>query len=353
MSGDADKESQTEDATEHKQEELREEGKVAQSHDVVSAAAMLGAVATLLVTTGQMVEDVSGLAVRMFRLSDRHDIYQGLRATLGALIASLPVLIVGALAAVVAGVAQTRGMFNLDLAFPKLERLDPSSRLMQLLPGKDMATEMGKQLLKIGAVGIVMWQLLDGAMPALLVLGAEDARNAAGTVASVAGRALAWGAAMFLLVAAVDYALAMHKFKQDTKQTKQEQKEEHEQQEADPHVKRRIRQRGREIIAQAKAGDLKTATVVVTNPTHFAIALRYDPEKDAVPMMVAKAVDDAAMRLRREVRGYRIPIIENRPLARALYKVGKPGKPIPPDLYRAVAEIIAQVMRLKAGVRRP
>ncbi|MET0283832.1 MAG: EscU/YscU/HrcU family type III secretion system export apparatus switch protein [Polyangiales bacterium] len=348
---DEDKESKTEEATEHKQEEMREEGKVAQSHDVVSAAAMLGATCTLLVMTGKMAVDVSELAIRTFRLTDHRDPSQAIRATLQAMSGMLPILGVAAVAAFVAGVAQTKGMFKIDLAMPKLERLDPTSKLMQLLPSKEMATEMGKQLLKIGAVGVVMWKLIAGALPALLVLGQEDTRAAASTVGEVAGKALIWGAAMFVLVAAVDFYLASHKFKEDTKQTKQEQKEEHEQQEADPHVKAAIRRRGREIIAQARAGDLKTATVLVTNPTHFAIALRYDPEKDAVPMMLAKAVDDAAMRMRKDVRKLGVPIIENRPLARALYKVGKPGKPIPPDMYRAVAEIIAQVMRLKLGVR--
>lgn len=351
MSGDADKDQKTEEASEHKKEELREEGKIAQSHDVVSAAAMLGAVATLAVMTTTIALDMAQFAVRIFRLVDRSDPFVAVRAALATLVGTLPVLLVASASAVIAGVAQTKGMFKLDLALPKLERLDPTSKLMQLLPSKEMATELGKQLLKIGTVGIVMWKLIEGALPTLLVLGAEDSRAAAATVAAIAMKALIWGAAMFVLVATVDFALARHKFNEDTKQTKQEQKEEHEQQEADPHVKRKIRQRGREIIAQAKAGDLKKATVLVTNPTHFAIALRYDPEQDAVPMLVGKAVDDAAMRMRQEVRKHGIPIIENRPLARALYKVGKVGRPIPPDLYRAVAEIIAQVMRLKAGVR--
>jgi flagellar biosynthetic protein FlhB len=351
MSGDADKEQQTEEATEHKKDELREEGRIAQSHDVVSAAAMLGATAAISMTIGTLAVDVTSLALRVFRLTDHRDPYQAMRAALGTLRGTLPILVTAAVCAAVAGVAQTKGMFKIDLALPKLERLDPTSKLAQLLPSKEMATELGKQLLKIGTVGIVMWKLIEGALPTLLVLGAEDSRSAAGTVAAIAGKALVWGAAMFVVVAAVDFALALHKFKEDTKQTKQEQKEEHEQQEADPHVKRRIRQRGREIIAQAKAGDLKKATVLVTNPTHFAIALRYDPELDAVPMLIGKAVDDAAMRMRQEVRKYGIPIMENRPLARALYKTGKVGKPIPPDLYRAVAEIIAHVMRLKAGVR--
>jgi flagellar biosynthetic protein FlhB len=351
MSEDADKDQKTEEATEHKKDELREEGKVAQSHDVVSAAAMLGATATLAVMTGKLAIDISEFAVRAFRLSDHRDPSQAVRAALLAMSGIVPVFAVAAVAAFVAGVAQTKGMFKIDLALPKFERLDPTSKLMQLLPSKEMATELLKQLVKIGVVGIVMWKLIASALPALLVLGAEDSRSAAGTVAAVALKALIWGTAMFVLVAVADFALALHKFNADTKQTKQEQKEEHEQQEADPHVKRKIRQRGREIIAQAKAGDLKKATVLVTNPTHFAIALRYDPEQDAVPMMVGKAVDDAAMRMRKEVRKYGIPIVENRPLARALYKVGKVGKPIPPDMYRTVAEIIAHVMRLKAGVR--
>lgn len=351
MSEDQDKEAQTEEASDKKKEDLREEGKIAQSHDVISAAGMMGATATLAVTTGKLSLDIAEFATRAFRLSDHRDPYQAVRAALAALSGMLPVLAVAAISAFVAGVVQTKGMFKIELAMPKLERLDPTGKLMQLLPSREMATEMGKQLLKIGVVGVVMWKLIAGALPTLLVLGSEDSRTAAGTVAAVAMRALIWGAAMFVLVAAVDYALALRKFSEDTKQTKQEQKEEHEQQEADPHIKRKIRQRGREIIAQAKAGDLKKATVLVTNPTHFAIALRYDPKSDAVPMLIAKAVDDAAMRMRKEVRGYSIPIVENRPLARALYKVGKVGKPIPPDLYRAVAEIIAHVMRLKAGIR--
>jgi len=162
---------------------------------------------------------------------------------------------------------------------------------------------------------------------------------------------LMWAAAAFACIAAIDYGLALHKYNEEAKQTKQQQKDEYKQQEGNPAVKRKMRQRARELLAQTKAGDLKSATVLVTNPTHFAIALRYDPEKDAVPIIVGKALDAGALRMRTEARGYRIPIVENRPLARSLHKLGKIGKPIPADMYRAVAEIIAHVMRLKAGAR--
>lgn len=348
---DEDKESKTEEASDKRQEELREEGKVAQSHDVVSAASLIALCAALASTVLQLAVDLSGLAVRALRLSDAHDVYAGVHASVGALTGMLPALLAAAAGAIAAGVVQTKGLFSIDLAMPKLERLDPTSRFMALLPGKDMATEMGKSLLKISAVGIVMYSVVDGALPTLLVLGSEDARAGAATVGAIAVRALMWAAAAFAVIAAVDYSLALHKYNEDAKQTKQQQKDEYKQQEGNPAVKRKMRQRARELVAQARAGDLKSATVLVTNPTHFAIALRYDPEKDAVPMIVGKALDEGALKMRTEARGYRIPIVENRPLARALHKHGKIGKPIPADMYRAVAEIIAHVMRLRAGAR--
>lgn len=351
MSEGADKDQKTEEASEKRQGDLREEGKVAQSHDVVSAAGLICTCAALAITGTQLAVDFTGLAVRSFRLQDSHDVYQGVRASVGALTGVLPALVAASLGALVAGLAQTKGLFSIDLVLPKLERLDPTSRFMQLIPGKDMAIEIGKSLLKISAVGIVMYQVVDDSLPVLLTLGAEDARSGASTVGQIALRAMTWGCVVFALMAALDFVLQLHKYNEEAKQTKQEQKEEHKSQEGNPAVKRKMRQRGRELIAQARAGDLKSATVLVTNPTHFAIALRYDPEQDAVPMIVGKALDEGALQMRTKARGFRIPIVENRPLARALHKHGKVGKPIPADMYRAVAEIIAHVMRLRAGAR--
>lgn len=351
MSGDADKDQKTEEASEKRREELRKEGKVAQSHDVVSTAALIAACAALAMTANEFATDVTNLALRALRLVDAREPLGALRPTLGALTGALPALCAASLAAAVAGLAQTKGLFSLELAFPKLERLDPLSRLKQLVPGKEMATELFKSLLKIGAVGLVMYKIVEAALPSLLMLGTEDPRVAASTVAAIAVRALLWAGAAFAVIAAIDFGLALHRFNQDAMMTKQELKEEFKQEEQDPAVKRKMRQRAREIMAQAKAGDLKSATVLVTNPTHYAVALRYDPNRDAVPVLVGKALDQAALRMRSQARGYRIPIVENRPLARALHKAGKLGKPIPVEMYRAVAEIIAHVMRLRAGAR--
>ncbi len=351
MSEGPDKESKTEQASDKRRNQLREEGKVAQSHDVVSAATLIASASALALSISQMAVDFSGLAIRSLRLVDAHEPLSALGAMLGALLGVLPVLCAASAAAVIAGLAQTGGLFAFDLVLPKLERLDPAGRLKQLLPGKEMATELGKSLLKIGAVALVTYQIMDDAMPALLMLGAEDARSAAGTVAAVAARVLLWAGGAFAVIAALDYGITLRRFNEDAMMTKQELKEEFKQEEQDPAIKRKMRQRAREILEQAKAGDLKSATVLVTNPTHFAVALRYDPERDAVPMVVGKALDDGALRMRTQARGYRIPIVENRPLARALHKRGKIGKPIPVEMYRAVAEIIAHVMRLRAGAR--
>jgi flagellar biosynthesis protein FlhB len=133
--------------------------------------------------------------------------------------------------------------------------------------------------------------------------------------------------------------------------SKQELKEEFKQEEQDPGVKRKMRMRARELMNARSAGGVETATVLVTNPTHFAVALRYDPDKDAAPVIVGKAVEDAALAMRTKARKHAIPIVENRPLARSLHKHGKVGKPVPVDMYRAVAEVIAHVMRIRAGAQ--
>ena len=262
----------------------------------------------------------------------------------------MPAITAASLAAVVAGLVQTRGLFSIELAFPKLERFDPLGRLKNLLPGKDMAIEMGKSLLKIATIAIVVKKLVEASLSSLLMLGAADSRVAALQVGRIAAELVMWGGGTFALVAAIDYFVALRKFESDTKMSKQELKEEFKQEEQDPGVKRKMRMRARELMNQRSAGGLETATVLVTNPTHFAVALRYDPERDAAPVIVGKAVDDAALAMRTKARKHQIPIVENRPLARSLHKHGKIGKSVPVDLYRAVAEVIAHVMRIRAGV---
>lgn len=346
-----DNEQKTEQATDKRQEELRREGKVAHSPDLVSAVTLATVGATLAATMSDIALASEQFAVRSLRLSDASHPERALLASLNVLNAVAPSVAAGMVAALATGLAQTRGLFSLELAIPKLERLDPISHLQQLVPSKQMAMETGKALLKLGTLAFVVKQVLTGALPRLLALGAEDPRVAGSEVAELAVRVAMWGGATFAAVSAVDYWFVQRRFQQDAMMTREEVKEEAKQEEQDPHIKQRARAMARERMAQRRVGDLSTATVLVTNPTHFAVALRYRPDTDAAPMVIAKARDAAALRMRTGARKHGVPIVENRPLARALHKTCKIGRPIPSDLYRAVAEVIAHVMRIRAGVQ--
>jgi flagellar biosynthetic protein FlhB len=341
----------TEEASEKKLGELRKEGKVAQSHDLISAATLIVVCGTLAVSAADVARALNDLTIRVFRLGDYRNPTEALAASMATLWSIVPAISAASLAAVVAGLVQTKGIFSLELAFPKLERLDPMSRLKGLLPGKDMAIEMGKSLLKIATIALVVKKLVEASLPRLLMLGTADSRVAAVEVGSIATELVLWGGGTFAVVAAIDYFVALRKFQSDTKMSKQELKEEFKQEEQDPGVKRKMRMRARELMNTRSAGGLETATVLVTNPTHFAVALRYDPEKDMAPIIVGKATEDAALAMRTKARKHAIPIVENRPLARSLHKHGKVGKPVPVDMYRAVAEVIAHVMRIRAGAK--
>jgi flagellar biosynthesis protein FlhB len=344
-----DKDQKTEQASEKRQDDLRKQGKVAQSHDLISAATLIGVVATLGMSFSRLSHSLEGFVLRAMRLDQYDDWGNTLMTSVAVLGHAFPAILAACVFAVISGVAQTRGLFSLELAMPKLERLDPLPRLKNMFPSREMLTEVGKSLAKILALGIVVKKLVTAALPRLLVLGAEDPRVAAEDVADIATSIVLWGSGTFLIVAAIDYFFALRKFQEESMMSRQELKDEYKQEEADPHLKRRLRQRARELASARKAGGVEKATVLVTNPTHIAIALRYDPEETPVPVVVGKAIEEAALMMRAQARKRRIPIVENRPLARALHKTTKVGGPIPSDLFRAVAEIIAHVLRLRAG----
>lgn len=346
---DVEKDQKTEQASEKRQDELRKEGKTAQSHDLTAAAMLAGVCATMAMTLTRLSHSMEAFVVRAMRLDQYHSYEDSLSAALPVLGAAFPAMVAAMVCAIGAGMAQTHGMFSIELAMPKLERLDPLGRLSQLVPGPTMAIETLKSLFKLLAIGIVMKNIIEGALPRLLVLGTEDSRVAAHEVSSIAADVVLWGSATFLVVAAVDYIIALRKFKKDAMMSRQELKEEYKQEEQDPQLKRKIRARARELLTQRKAGGVEKATLLITNPTHIAIALRYVPEENPAPIVVGKALDASALMMRTQARKRGIPIIENRPLARALHKTTKVGRPIPFDLYRAVAEVIAHVMRLRGG----
>lgn len=347
---DVDREQQTEEATPQHKEKLRKEGKVVRSPDLSAAVVLIGTTAVFSAIGAGAATDFAAFSMRAFSLQDVGRPFEALSAVLPILMTTVapPVLLAAVLAAAI-GVVQTRGLFSLELLAFKPERLDPLSQLKNILPGKQSLAEIGKQLLKIAVLGFVVYRLVAQIIPEFAVLAASHPDIITATVAAAAGDVAIHGGIAFALIAAFDYWLAHRKFEAESKMTKQNIRDEHKEMEGRPEVKQRQRQRMREGMQRRAAGGLEKATVLITNPTHIAIALRYDAAHDAAPILLAKGTEEQCMKMRAEARTRGIPVVENRPLARALYAKAKIGRQIPPEHYRAVAEVIAHVLRLRGG----
>ncbi|MEM9188696.1 MAG: EscU/YscU/HrcU family type III secretion system export apparatus switch protein [Myxococcota bacterium] len=346
-----DKEQQTEEATPRKKAKLREEGNVAKSGDVGAAAVLFGVAATLAATGTSAAEDVLRLSSRFFRMQDAGRPLEALGATIPVLTSVvLPVLVVSAVLGTATTMVQTRGLFSLSLLALKPERLNPIPQLKNIFPTKRSLAELGKQLLKIILLGSVVYKVIVDRSAEFAMLAAASPRMGAATVGAIAVDVAVYGGAAFALIAALDYWLARRRFLEEAKMSKQDVRDEHKEQEGRPEVKMRRRQRMRELAHGRAAGDVKDATVLVCNPTHIAVALRYEPDEGGAPTVLAKGVDNVALRMRHEARGAGVPIIENRPLARSLNATAKIGDAIPVELYKAVAEVIAHVLRIRGRV---
>ena len=348
-----DKEQRTEEATPRRKEKLREEGKVAQSADVLALAGVLAAIGALVVTAGWTAQRLGVLAHRFFRLTDAAHPLRALQALSVTLaLAVLPVVFAAGLAAMLAGLLQTQGLFRLELVAPKPERLDPTQRLAKMLPGKETLVEIAKQALKLlGVLAAVLWVVRDQ-WPLIVGLAASDVRSSAGAVGLLAGKVVLAALTAFAAGALFDLLHARHRFAVDARMTRKELRDEHKEQEGDPHMRGARKKRAREMASRRAVARVEQATVLVTNPTHYAVALRYEPDRgDPAPIVLAKGVDEVALRMRRAARRHGVPVVEHRPLARALHRDGRLGRPIPVELYAAAAEVVAHVMRLRASGR--
>lgn len=345
-----DKDQQTEEATPRKKEKMREEGRVALSQDVTQAAVYAAGVAAIIASLQVVSGSVADFAMRQFRLTDYHHPMIALQATVPLLGRTMvPVLMAVMIAGIAASVIQTRGLFQMSLVMPKLDRLDPMNNLKRVLPTGETLTEIGKQILKVVVLSWLIYWVLSSEMAQLTALSLTHPAAATAFVLRLVGKALFYSVMTFVALGALDFFISQRKFNNEAKMSKQEVKDEHKQDEGDPQVKRRMRRQMREAIKRRAMNDIKQATVLVVNPTHVAVALRYDVERDPAPIMLARGLDELALQMRQEARKHGVPIVENRPLARSLYSNGKPGQTIPVDLYKAAAEVIAHVMRLKAG----
>ena len=351
MADDTDPDSKTEDATPRKLEEARRKGDVAKSADVGQALSLMGAVSVIVFGGGyfstQMAEDLLPF------IASPHAMVGGLQAGAGveigaqALWAIAPFLGAVMLATIIGGaggnLAQSGLLFTSDKLKPQWERVSPMAGFKRIF-GPDGLVQFIKTFLKLIAVGAICWFVLKPHVREFENLAAMSPATILPFARDLA-IALMSSAIIFLgFTAGADYLWQRYRFAERMKMTKEELKEDYKQSEGDPHVKAKLKQiraqRSRQRMMQA----VPTATVIVTNPTHYSVALRYE-KGDAAPVCVAKGVDALAMRIREVAREHSVPIVENVPLARALYAAVDVDETIPREHFEAAAKVIGFVMQ--------
>jgi flagellar biosynthesis protein FlhB len=339
----------TEAATPRRLQRARESGQVAMSREL-PALAGLAVFALLLALAAPAASEA--LALRLAILFRRFDLAPAaaLRLALlaGAGVAA-PVAAAALLAGIGAVVVQTGVLFSLTPLRPDLSRLSPATGLRRIL-GPDAAIEAVKALVRLAAMSVAVWYALAAALPALRLAPLRPPLALPGMTADIVLRVLLAVLAVQAVITVGDVLWVRLRYARSLRMSRVELREEQKDNEGDPKIKARVRQirlqRARRRILAAVA----KATVVVTNPTHYAVALAYDRAQSAAPRVVAKGVDSMAARIRETAMAHGVPLVANPPLARALHRLEIDAE-IPPEHYKAVAELIAYVWRL--GARAP
>lgn len=352
-------EGRTEEPSEYKLRKAREEGRVAKSQDLVAAIGLLLTAVTLAILAPWMLDTLREMIVRFLRLSTESDI-----VTDGALAAGLffryllrlllPLASVGVLAALFSNILQVGFLFSVKPITPDFKKVVPrfGQYFQRTIFSLEGLYNLGKSILKIAVIGLVSWILVSGEMERLRNLYMAPFWTSVKLVSGMILKLILAVAVILLALSIPDYLFQRQQFLERMKMTKQEVKEERKMHEGDPQVKGRLRERMRDLLTRNMTVNVPKADVVITNPTHFAVALEWDRESMAAPMVTAKGLDEAALRIRRIAEDARVPVVENRPLARALYAETEIGQVIPEKYYQAIAAVLAHVYALSDKGRR-
>lgn len=345
----------TEEATSKRLEDARAKGQVPRSRELTTTAMLLMAALSLSVMGGHMIEQLGqlmrhGLVIERAKLFDRWAVIEMLGTTIGdAALLVTPFMLVMMVTAFAAPVALGGWAFSTEALSFKPNKLDPIQGLKRLFNTRGLV-EVVKALAKFLLIGSVGAGLLWHYLPELMVLGRESVVAGLAHTGSILSHAFMVLSASLLLIAAIDVPFQLWDHAKNMKMTRQEVRDEHKNAEGKPEVKSRIRQLQREVAQRRMMEEIPHADVVITNPSHYAVALRYDAGKMAAPVVVAKGVELVASQIRTVAVANKVPLYEAPPLARALYYGAEINHEVPAGLYLAVAQILAYVFQLKASV---
>jgi len=342
----------TEQPTQKKRDKAREEGQVAKSRELASIA-VLGASliyfyfgASALMTrimdmmkshfsqagsTTLMIDNIQPMAIDMI---------------LQTFVILAPFLILIIVASLAANLMQVGFMFSTKAIAPKFSKIDPFKGFKRMFSMRSLA-ELVKSVLKIAVIAMVAWLTVRSEIAATLPLMDQEVGEILVYISRVSFRILAMTCWVLVALAILDYAYQKWEHERNLKMTKQEVRDENKQTEGDPLIKGRIRRLQREMARKRMMAAVPKADVVITNPEHLAIALHYTPESMDAPVVVAKGAGFMAKKIREIAAAHHVPVMENKPVARLLYKMVRVDHAIPEAMYKAVAEILAQVYSLR------
>lgn len=353
MAGDEqDDASKTEEPTHKRLEDARKKGNVAQSREINHFFLLLALTAVVLILSPAMTRDVTSLLTPYLTRPDEfqmneatigHTLQDTLSGVFVVMLLPLIVILIGVFAT---PTVQNKWLFTAEQIKPKFEKISPMKGLNRIYGGKALI-EFVKSLMKITMIGIIVW------ICSKPYFGFIDSLIAQSPLASltfskvVAAKILTAVCIALFVISIADFFLQKFMFMKSMRMTKQELKEEYKQQEGDPHIKGKLRQIRREKAQRRMMANVPKADVIITNPTHFAVALQYDSATMKAPKVVAKGADKVAFKIREIAEKHKIPVMRNPPLARVLYDTTDVDDDIPIEHYQAVAKIIGFVYRMK------
>jgi len=351
----AEDEGRTEEPTEHKLRKAREEGKVAKSVELSSSLVILFGIATLGLISSYFLKNV----LSMLRFFLQHSTELDITSEGGLMPAfynyffrlTLPVLVVAFLAAFLGNVVQVGFLFSAKPITPDLDRIVPrfGRFFKRALFSGEAAFNLGKTLIKVTAIFLVAFLNIRSQLPKLVNLVDMHHMTSFRLVVTIAFRIIVESTLAMLVLSIPDYMFQRRQHRESLKMSRQELKEERRMYEGDPLIKSRLRERMRDLLTRNMMRAVPKADVVITNPTHYSVAIEYDRLVMEAPMVTAKGVDAIALKIREIAKENEVPLVENKPLARTLYQEVEIGDAIPEKYYEVMAIILAQVYKMAGG----
>jgi len=348
----------TEAPTPKRRQQAREQGQIARSTDLTSAALLVG-ITLLLVWFGTGVvsalRNVLADALGIASLGQLRSPTMGpviLQNVLAVLISLAPIFCGLLLLAIAVNIAQVGLYFSFKGITPNFAALNPTKGLSKLLGARGGAFKLLMNVTKMLLVGFVAYSAVHGRIEQIVTIQQLDFMQIFGLSTEIIYQIIIRIGVLLLILAILDYGYQKYSHEKQLKMTKQQVKDEMRSMDGDPQIKQRRRQIQQQLAMKRMKNDVPTADVVVTNPTHFSVAIKYDADKMHAPRVVAKGADLLAFRIREIARDNGVPILERPPLARAIYNTVEVGEEIPEELYSAVAEILAYVYELSGRAKK-